>query len=66
MTTLTEPNRTYRINRVCELLGVSRATAYRLVRDKKLQLVKVGKRASGLTADSIEKHLNASLQQNGA
>ena len=61
----TEPIRTYRINRACELLGVSRATTYRLVRDKKLQLVKVGKRASGITAESLEKHLSAGAHQNG-
>lgn len=61
-----EPVRTHRFKRVCELLGISRATAYRLVRDKKLVLVKVGKRASSITAESLERHLAAGANQNGA
>ena len=60
----TEPVLTYRVNRVCQVLGVSRATTYRLVRDKKLELVKVGKRASGITAESLQRHLAASKHQN--
>lgn len=55
----------YRINRACELLGVSRATTYRLVRDKKLVLVKVGERASAITAESLEKHIKGQGLQNG-
>ena len=60
----TEPVLTYRVNRVCQVLGVSRATTYRLVRDKKLELVKVGKRASGITAESLQRHLAGGKHQN--
>lgn len=55
----------YRINRASALLGVSRATTYRLVRNKKLVLVKVGERASGITAESLEKHLKGTPPHNG-
>lgn len=45
---------TYRINVAMAKLGVSRTTIYRMVNDGKLELVKIGKRASGITADSLE------------
>ncbi|WP_240754260.1 helix-turn-helix transcriptional regulator [Lampropedia aestuarii] len=61
----TEPVRTYRVNRASELLDVSRATIYRLVRAKKLVLVKVGERASGITADSLERHIASGMTENG-
>ncbi|WP_025915588.1 AlpA family transcriptional regulator [Herminiimonas sp. CN] len=43
----------YRINVAEAKLGVSRSTIYRLVKDGQLDLVKIGKRSSGITADSI-------------
>lgn len=43
----------YRINVAEAKLGVSRSTIYRLVKDGELELVKIGKRSSGITADSI-------------
>ena len=54
----------YRINRAGALLGVSRATTYRLVKDKKLELVKVGERASAMAAESLENHLKGRPRQN--
>ena len=52
----------YRINVVEAKLGVSRSTIYRLVKDGQLELVKIGKRSSGVTADSI----NAMIERNRA
>ncbi|WP_398498158.1 helix-turn-helix domain-containing protein [Variovorax sp.] len=43
----------FQINRVAQMLDVSRSTVYRLIRDKHLTLVKVGKRGSRVTADSV-------------
>ena len=43
----------YRINVAEAKLGVSRSTIYRLVNEGQLVLVKIGKRSSGITADSI-------------
>ena len=51
------PPLVYRINRACSKLGVSRSTIYRLVRQKKLDMVKISERASGITAESIGRHL---------
>ena len=50
----------YRINVVEAKLGVSRSTIYRLTKDDQLVLVKIGKRSSGITADSI----NAMIERN--
>lgn len=50
----------YRINVAEAKLGVSRSTIYRLVKDGRLELVKIGKRSSGITADSI----NAMIERN--
>lgn len=44
----------YRINAVTEKLAVSRNTIYRLVKTGDLELVKVGVRASRITAASID------------
>jgi excisionase family DNA binding protein len=52
----------YRINVAEAKLGVSRSTIYRLVKDGELELVKIGKRSSGITADSI----NAMIERNKA
>jgi len=43
----------YRINVAEAKLGVSRATIYRLAKEGTLELVKIGKRSSGITAASI-------------
>lgn len=48
---------TYRVSTVCEKLGVSRATIYRLVSAGKLKLVKISKRSSGITAESLHRHI---------
>lgn len=52
-TTVTGGAILYRINVAEAKLGVSRSTIYRLVKDGQLELVKIGKRSSGITADSI-------------
>jgi len=49
----------YQINRAAEKLDVSRSTIYRLVKDRHLKLVKVGKRASRITAQSIHEYLES-------
>ena len=43
----------YQINVAEAKLGVSRATIYRLAKEGTLELVKIGKRSSGITAASI-------------
>ncbi len=50
----------YRINVAEAKLGVSRSTIYRLVKEGKLVPVKIGKRSSGITADSI----NSMIERN--
>ena len=52
----------YRINVAEAKLGVSRSTIYRLVKEGQLDLVKIGKRSSGITADSI----HAMIERNRA
>lgn len=53
MNTPTSPKR-YRVKSAMGQLGVSKATVYRMVADGKLKLAKIGKHASGITAESIE------------
>lgn len=55
----------YQINHAAAKLDVSRATIYRLVKDKHLTLVKVGKRASRITAQSIHDYLASRCGDNG-
>lgn len=43
----------YRINVAVQKLGVSRSTVYRLINAGDLQMVKIGKRSSGITAESL-------------
>jgi predicted DNA-binding transcriptional regulator AlpA len=43
----------YRVSIAMSKLSVSRATIYRLASRGELTLVKIGKRASGITAESI-------------
>ncbi|MFZ6724676.1 helix-turn-helix transcriptional regulator [Undibacterium sp. MH2W] len=47
----------YRINDAMRQMGISRATLYRLVKAEKLELVKISIRASGITSESINRHL---------
>lgn len=49
----TPPVKLYRVAEVSKMLGVFRATVYNLVSDGKLTLVKIGKRSSGITSDSL-------------
>ena len=65
MTTATPP-KIYRINAASEMLGISRSTTYRLIRDKKLVTVKVSERISGITAESLENHMRSQAPQNEA
>lgn len=48
----------YRINVAMAQLGVSRTTIYRLVKAGDLDLVKVSVRASGITAESLTRHVS--------
>lgn len=47
------PDRLYRIAEASKTLGVCRATVYNLARDGRLELVKIGARASGVTGKSL-------------
>jgi len=47
----------YRINDAIRQMGISRGTLYKLVKSGDLTLVKIGERASGITAESIIRHL---------
>lgn len=56
MTTL---QKHYRITEVMELLGVSRWTVYRWGKEGRIKLVKYGKRAMGVPADSLRDLIRA-------
>ena len=47
----------YRINVAAGKLGVSRATIYRLVNAGDLTLIKISDRASGITEESVNRHI---------
>lgn len=47
----------YRINDALKQIGISKGTLYKLVKSGDLTLVKIGERASGITAESINRHL---------
>ncbi|WP_253191690.1 helix-turn-helix domain-containing protein [Burkholderia cenocepacia] len=47
------PDRLYRIAEASKMLGVCKATVYNLARDGRLELVKFGRRASGVTGESL-------------
>lgn len=47
----------YRINAAVQQMGISRATLYRMVKAGDLELVKISIRASGITRESINRHL---------
>lgn len=46
-------DRLYRVAEASKMLGVCKATVYNLARDGRLELVKVGARASGVTGASL-------------
>ncbi|CAM2162596.1 helix-turn-helix domain-containing protein [Burkholderia cenocepacia] len=46
-------DRLYRVAEASKMLGVCKATVYNLARDGRLELVKVGARASGVTGTSL-------------
>jgi len=48
---------TYRINIAMAKLGISRSTLYRLVDKGHLKLIKIGARASGITATSFATYI---------
>ena len=48
----------YRINAAVQQMGISRATLYRMVKAGDLDLVKISIRASGITRESINRHLS--------
>jgi len=54
----TAPAKAYQVNRAAQLLDVSRSTIYRMVKEKRLVMVKIGKRGSRITAESIAGVLN--------
>jgi excisionase family DNA binding protein len=52
----------YRPARAAAKLGISRGTVYRFVKQGRLELIKLGERSSGITAES----LNALLESGRA
>ncbi|WP_244135577.1 helix-turn-helix transcriptional regulator [Burkholderia seminalis] len=52
-TPMLRPDRLYRIAEASKMLGVCKATVYNLARDGRLELVKIGARASGVTGKSL-------------
>ena len=48
-----------RPKQACVLLSISKATLYRLINADKLQLVKIGERASAIPSESIENYLRS-------
>jgi len=56
----------YRVNVASIKLGVSRATIYRLVKSRKLILIKIGERASGITAESLDALIAISPDESSA
>ena len=50
----TSTTQLYRIDAAERKLGVSRSTIYRLVNEGQLELVKIGKRSSRITAVSLD------------
>ncbi len=56
---------TYRVNVAEAKLGVSKSTIYRLAKEGELVLVKIGKRSSGITADSLLALIERNKAQRG-
>jgi excisionase family DNA binding protein len=49
----------YKVSNAMKLLDVCRATIYRMASRGELELVKIGQRATRVTADSIERAIAA-------
>jgi excisionase family DNA binding protein len=47
---------------VCDLIGVSKAQVYRLARDGKLEMVRLGGRTS-ITSASVQRHLREAMER---
>jgi excisionase family DNA binding protein len=60
---MTPIQRHYRVDEVAALLGVSKWTVYRLVNAGHLKLIKLGKRASGVPADSLRAHMQGGIEK---
>ncbi|MBY0572679.1 MAG: transcriptional regulator [Undibacterium sp.] len=56
-----QPPLIYRVSAAVKQLGVSRATVYRMIKAGNLDLIKISTRASGITRERIERHLNSQL-----
>jgi excisionase family DNA binding protein len=48
---------------VCDLIGVSKAQVYRLAREGKLEMVRLGGRTS-ITSASVQRHLREAMESN--
>lgn len=48
-----------RPKQACSLLSISKSSLYRLINAEKLQLVKIGERASAIPSESIENYLRS-------
>ncbi len=59
LTNLTNLPQLVRPNHACSLLSISKTTLYRLINNDKLQLVKIGERASAIPSQSIEHYLKS-------
>jgi excisionase family DNA binding protein len=53
----------YRISSVMKKLDVCRATVYRMAARGELEIVKIGQRATRVTAESIDRAISAGKQQ---
>lgn len=48
-----------RPKQACIILSISHSTLYKLIKEEKLQLVKIGERASAIPSESIENYLRS-------
>jgi excisionase family DNA binding protein len=60
---MTRIQKHYRIPEVMHLLGLSQSTIYRIVDEGRLKLVKVGKRASAVPADSLRAYMQGASEK---
>lgn len=59
MNITTTPPLVYRVDRLADMLGISRVSIYRLVEAKELDLVKTGIKSSGITHASLQRYCAA-------
>ena len=50
-----EPRANLKVETFCKVYGVSPSTAWRLIRDRKVDTVRMGKRCTRITSDSAAK-----------